>query len=412
VAVILAAGAAWILATRSTSPGRIPRAGPTKLRLTWNQASRRDLGGARRQDIVRAVATGSSLIAVGHDTSGPDENAAVWTSTDGIRWKRVSSDGLTGPGDQDLNGIAMLGPDVIGVGSNTSGGTADAAVWISHDDGASWSRVSDPGLVVPGDQVMRRVIAAPTGLVALGYTDAGGGRDAAVWTSTDGERWTPVPSTGFDGAGDQEMLGAATFGDEVIAVGYSATEAGDLDAAVWTESEGVWSRVTSDPLGGPSDQQMTSVLTTGSGLVAVGYDTSGGDHDAAVWTAANGTTWKRVPPEGFARGSEQQMYALTQVGGTLVAAGTSETSSGDRNAAIWLSPDGSSWSQVPGTDPSMTALVGPAEQRVKSLVVFDDLLVALGSEVQGKRDDAAVWFARLPRADVSPASGSPTSASP
>jgi serine/threonine-protein kinase len=412
VAVILAGGAAWILATRSRSPGGLPQAGPTTTqRLTWNQASRSDLGGERRQDIVKAVATSSSVIAVGHDASGPNGDAAAWTSTDGTSWTRVPPSELAAPGNQELSGVAVLGTDVVAVGSDTSSGTMDAAVWISHDDGTSWSRAADPGLVATGDQVMRRVIAAPPGLVALGYTAVGNGRDAAVWTSTDGESWTPVPSSDFAGAGDQEIFSVATFEGQIIAVGSSATASGDLDAAVWIESEGVWSRVASDPLEGPRDQQMTSVIATGSGLVAVGYNTAGGDHDAAVWTSSDGRIWRRARSEGFRRGGDQQMYAVTEVGTTLVAAGTSETSSGDTNAAIWLST-GISWTQVPGNDLSMAALVGPAKQRVKSLVVFDGLLVALGSEAQGGRDDAAVWFARLTQADVSPPSGSPTSASP
>jgi hypothetical protein len=47
------------------------------------------------------VAGGPGLVAVGHDDAGEDEDAAVWTSPDGLVWSRVPHDeAVFGGGDE------------------------------------------------------------------------------------------------------------------------------------------------------------------------------------------------------------------------------------------------------------------------------------------------------------------------
>jgi len=73
-----------------------------------------------------------------------------------------------------------------------------------------------------------------------------------------------------------------------VAVGNDSS-GGDFDAAVWTSPDGVvWSRVAHDEavFGGDANQQVVSVATMESGIVAVGDEESGGDFDAAVWVAS------------------------------------------------------------------------------------------------------------------------------
>jgi hypothetical protein len=108
---------------------------------------------------------------------------------------------------------------------------------------------------------------------------------------------------------------------------------------VWTSPDAItWSRVPHDEdiFGGDYDQVMRSVVAVGSGLVAVGLDNSGGDDDAAVWNSPDGVTWIRVPHDEAVLGGtgRQEMRSVVAVGSGLVAVGY-DTSGGDRDAAVW-----------------------------------------------------------------------------
>ncbi len=108
---------------------------------------------------------------------------------------------------------------------------------------------------------------------------------------------------------------------------------------------------------------MLSVTAGGPGLVAVGSDGHPDDEedrqldtsaaDAAVWTSPDGFTWSRVPQDEsvFGGKGEQRMLSVTSGGPGLVAVGsvTVEPSEFDENrdAAVWTSPDGITWSRVP-----------------------------------------------------------------
>ena len=68
--------------------------------------------------------------------------------------------------------------------------------------------------------------------------------------------------------------------------------------------------------GGEGFQAMKSVKTRGPGLVAVGLDASGSDRDAAVWTSPDGITWSRYFPEiSFCNGLT--MNTITRFAGTI-----------------------------------------------------------------------------------------------
>ncbi len=167
---------------------------------------------------------------------------------------------------------------------------------------------------------MRDVVGVPGGLVAVGHAATGESIDAAVWTSADGTNWN---RTAFGGPGHEEMLSATTFHGEIVAVGYGTAPGEDRDAAVWIESGGTWSGIPDDSFGGAGYQQMNSVVAGGPGLVAVGSDDSGGDIDASVWTSTEGRTWTRAPAEGavFGGPGAETMTAVITVGSALITAG-------------------------------------------------------------------------------------------
>ena len=317
------------------------------------------------QSVQGVVAGGPGLVAVGSDASGgdsgyPDPDAAVWTSVDGLAWARVPHDeavfGGTCPQNsygndcaQGMYGLAAGGPGLVAVGyeSDSPGMEENAAVWTSAD-GLTWTQVRHDEAVFggPDNQSMVGVVAGGPGLVAVGYDESSGDRDAAAWTSVDGVTWTRVPhdEAVFGGPGWQAMEGVAAGGPGLVAVGYDASDRG---AAVWTSDDGLaWTQAPYDAAVFGS-LQLESVAAAVPGLVAVGSDSSGGDPDAAVITSADGLVWRRVPHDEsiFGGPSWQGMYGVAATGFGVVAVGH-DRSGDDWDAVAWTSADGLAWARA------------------------------------------------------------------
>jgi molecular chaperone DnaK len=350
-------------------------------------------GGAEDQEMRSVAAVGPGLVAVGYDTSGGDQDAAVWTSSDGFAWTRVAHDEAVfgGTGDQEMESVAAAGSGLVAVGWDGSGGDQDAAVWTSFD-GLTWTRVAHDEAVFGGedDQLMWAVTANNLGLVAVGDDWSGFDRDAAVWTSADGVAWSRVldEEAVFSGSRWQTMESVAAVDSGLVAVGDDAS-GGDQDAAVWTSPDGLtWSRVPHDEavFGGANWQTMRSVVATSSGLVAVGHD----NWDAAVWISPDAVTWARVPHDEdiFGGDYDQVMRSVVAVGSGLVAVGF-DNSGGDDDAAVWNSPDGVTWIRVPHDE---AVLGGTGRQEMRSVVAVGSGLVAVGYDTSGGDRDAAVWY--------------------
>ena len=137
------------------------------------------------QQINCVVAGGPGLVAGGTDESswGEGGNAALWVSADGYTWTRITDEAFGGPGNQGITSLAVGGPGLVAAGWDYSGGTWDAALWVSAD-GYTWTRITDEAFGGPGSQVIGSVTAWGPGFVAAGYEDFGGGADAAVWVAT------------------------------------------------------------------------------------------------------------------------------------------------------------------------------------------------------------------------------------
>ncbi len=237
---------------------------------------------ANNQLMMEVAAGGPGLVAVGYDGPWSDLDAAVWTSTDGITWTQVPHDETLfgGEGDQWIGSVVAGGPGLVAAGGDWSGGDEDAAVWTSVD-GLIWNRVPHDEEVFGGDggQWIGGVVAGGPGIVAVG-SDHG---DAAAWTSPDGVTWARLfdDETVLGGTGDQWMAAITADAPGLVAVGSD-----DGDAAVWTSPDGLtWAQVPHDEavFGGEGAQVMRAVTVGGPGLVAVGTDYEQGDQDAAVW---------------------------------------------------------------------------------------------------------------------------------
>jgi hypothetical protein len=298
--------------------------------LNWSRVPDDEaaLGGDGFQMMLGVTVGGPGLVAVGSDFSGGDVDAAVWTSPDGISWSRVPHDEVVfgGDGDQEMVSVTVGGPGLVAVGWEGSLFDQDAAAWTSPD-GITWSRVPHDEAVFggEGDQQMVSVTAAGPGLVAVGpdLSDF----EAGVWTSPDGITWSrpPADTAVAGGIHIRFMSGVTAGGPGLVAVGWEATP-GEIDATAWTSADGIsWSQVPTlaAALAGEAVQSMLSVTAGGPGLVAVGLDSSTGDEDAAVWTSSDGADWSRVPDiEAILGGPDNQGMTSVTAGETgLVAVG-------------------------------------------------------------------------------------------
>ena len=135
---------------------------------------------------------------------------------------------------------------------------------------------------------------------------------------------------------------------------------------------------------------MSSVTVGGPGLVAVGLAGHPDGDYAAVWTSPDGITWSQVPHDETTFGGAR-MSSVTVGGPGLVAVGWDTM-----GAAVWTSVDGITWSRVPhdeavfGARPDLPAL------EMRSITAGGPGLVVVGANgvhptFGATKSDAAVW---------------------
>ena len=376
---------AWNLVDGEAEPVE-PVAGPT---LPWQRVLVAEaLGGPGEQRLDAVTARGDELVAVGSsarpDEPGADLDGAVWTSPDGIDWARTEAAGLDGAGDQRVLDVVVAGPGLVAVGSDAG----SAAVWTSTD-GTGWARAEPDEAVFggPGDQVAEAVAVAGDGAVVVVGVDGGSGDgDAAVWRSTDGAAtWQRVvPGGDLGGPGAQSMADVVVAGPLLVAVGQ-----GGAGAASWSSLDGTtWDRAD---LG---DGRAEALVAGELGVVAVGSMADAGALDAMAWRSEDGRAWQAVPIDDGPLGAADQelldvVVTTPTEGEALVAAvGRTDLGPGDDGAA-WASVDGTVWARTPHDE---DVYGGDQAQRMVGLTTFGDVVVAVGSSgsTPGSRD-AAVW---------------------
>jgi hypothetical protein len=302
--------------------------------VTWSRVPHDEtvFGGDRKQIMFSVTAGGPGLVAVGYDSW----HAAVWTSPDGFTWARVPHDETVFGGDsiQTMESVVAGGPGLVAVGGEMfSGSWQDAAVWTSPD-GLTWTQVPHDETVFGGDsnQGMLSVTAGGPGLVAVGYAGPDSAPYAVVWTSPDGLTWTRVPHDGpVCGDYHLQLYSVVAAGPGLVAVGSDSYGIWPSTAAVLTSPDGLtWTRVPhNETVFGDDDssQAMRSVAAGGPGVVAVGY----GDRGAAVWISPDGLTWTQVPHDEAVFGGHLHMHSVVAGGPGLVAVG---------GASVWYwTPD-------------------------------------------------------------------------
>jgi hypothetical protein len=266
---------------------------------TTSRNARQPLQGSVR-DIV---AFGSGFVAGGLavDPLGGPLAAAVWTSPDGVHWKRVLDPVLrestslgaaegSRPTTSQIDEMAVSNSRIIAVGSTSAN---DIVIWTS-DDGTSWQRVGGSGAFGPaGPDAVRDVIAYRNGFLAF-VDDA---NSTVVYRSSGGTQWKRVAKI------RGRIASAAADGRTLFAVG---------EGRIVTSSDGrTWRRsYTAKRSRLP---QFTAVAANHSRIVAVGYlARQQPASEPLIVTSRDGSTWSTasVNSSPFS-GSHTGLYAIT-----------------------------------------------------------------------------------------------------
>lgn len=250
------------------------------------------------QSLVDVTQFGNRYYAVGVEENEAGEiRGMLWTSINGRSWTRFQEpEGLFGDTEQYVAFSSILAHEegliIVGNVEPATGVDVDGAVWTSTD-GRAWERVS-PARAGLEDvsktryQFLNRVQTdGETFVIIGGETDIEEGAEPfnniVVWDSSDGERWTRR----FDhkpNFAQQWMYDMAFYGDEGMAVGQEQ-RLDDIRAAVWSLDDGVWEQLTHSEIvfGGAGIQRINAVSPFSDGLIGVGITEAQGRRNAAVW---------------------------------------------------------------------------------------------------------------------------------
>jgi len=205
----------------------------------------------------------------------------------------------------------------------------------------NWRRVYSESFV--GGALLKGLVATDSGFVA-----AGGG---SIYLSEDGSSWQrSVPGT-FGPTGDLRDL-AVDSDSRLVVVGSSASR-----PAVWSSTDGVaWTMVEQDEVVFPAEGELSEVVASEVGWVAVGQQEVGSWAGPAgnflgIWISPDAVTWERVSGlEDTGAGGVWENAHVTELlawHGDVYALGYTEGPTSLRETpAVWTSGDGRSWHRV------------------------------------------------------------------
>lgn len=340
-----------------------------------------------------------AFVAVGEQRRDDHSNALVWTSFDGQEWRPVEDGALRADGDQSMYGIAEGPEGIVAVGTDGARPDQDAAVWVTSDEAIR--RVEPDASLTQDHREMRAVVWHDGRFVAVGCVDVprdnvcdlteDGSQRAAIWSSADGRAWEEVPTDQIEGAEQTAMRDiAVTQGGALVAVGHQQS-AGQATrrAAIWASSDAgrSWERATVPQRQNSMQQSILQVAARDDGVVAVGYDmVADNDRDAAVWYSPDGWAWRQVLPNDHVP-MHQVMEGVTAAGDGFVGVGRYHRD-GATHGAIWASADGMTWrlyqpDAFPGDETVLRAAAGS-----------DDRVVAGGATGGSQQvGEARLWLA-------------------
>jgi hypothetical protein len=218
--------------------------------------------------------------------------SSIWLSDDGLSWQRIGEAPRTA-----LGSVISTAFGLIAAGDDGQPVPA-ASVWLSGD-GTAWTQAEidgSPSELTAFRCHMSDIAQTPAGFVAVGCWGAGGGpgasnRNAAVWQSADGSRWSLVEYS-VSGRHD-ELWGVAADGDRLVATGEMTNPSRSNSGMIWTSTDaGTTWEAQDDPtfvfgnIHSDTRHAFTrDIVAFDGGFVAVGAYTTGGPEKfhATVW---------------------------------------------------------------------------------------------------------------------------------
>jgi hypothetical protein len=287
----------------------------------------------------QVAAVGTDLVAVGSQTGAPLARARFYASADnGRTWQLGTVQAAAGVAPAPGQGAAL-----VAGGPHGWVAVGPTAVWVSPN-GHAW--LLEPALPqLPGDKITALTSTA-SGFLAAGSNVPGGDTAKAtpvVWLSANGTTWRRVGGTQLGlAAGAGQVLGitSAAANDSVIVL--SGTVAGaTTGSGMWRSANGgtIWTPVTLPSTGAA----VSGVAPLSAGFVAVRPAEIGGFARAAVYTSPDGTTWHQSAVLATADNAPLTIGLVSGGPGGAVVTGQA-----DGFDIAFLSKDGVTWT---GTDP-------------------------------------------------------------
>ncbi|WP_283135592.1 hypothetical protein [Rhizohabitans arisaemae] len=305
---------------------------------------------------------------------------AVYTSTDGRRWRRSTDLGSV---SGRLRGLALTDGGTVVVGGDEKVGDLDnRPVLLTAAKGRRTAvRVPPqriPGLRLASRGIYRLAVGAQDRMAVVG----GSAGDAAVWTSPNGNTWSRARGgrAVFGGDNRQELLDVVSGPHGWLAVGSTQTTPSRTEPLLVASADGVTWRKVSVRGDQPADHpalRAFAVAAGPKGYVVAGEDQSTTATVAALWHSPDGKRFTRVTPPNGGQGVRIHDVAATP-GGFAAVGGTG---SGDREKGVaWVSADGVTWSPAPWIVPEEAAGAG-----LRHVVARGPELVAVGTALQDGR---------------------------
>jgi hypothetical protein len=335
--------------------------------LSWTLAATHGITPQLPGDQMRVLtSTAHGFLAAGTGADGSATQAVIWTTRDGVTWRRMTAGqlGLAGPGEtvQNISYATSRGQDTVISGTVAQGGTTYSGAWLSTNGGSTWSRVTVP--VDHGASTSITGLAFDgSGLIAVrpGRTANGTG-DGVAYFSPNGQTWQYAGTIGAVGGWTPSLVKGSDYG--FVVAGTSA--AGRIVAYTSTGTGNTWQPTAS--LGDAAGESIASA-TVGARetVVAVGFAAVGPTGQQPVFLLATTTGAVRPVPLATIPGAVIQpvaVNALASAGAQQIAVG-----SADGYPAIWRKAAGRAWALVStlplvAGQPGLTALTsvthGPA----------------------------------------------------
>jgi len=302
--------------------------------------------------VTALLVTPTAVLAAGTSPDGTHTHGALWSSPDGINWRRLvpAGDPFGGGGDHRIDGLTVEATgSIVAVGAVRAGPSWLPASWISPAGSVgTWSQPSEalPTSTQPqptvGGSVGRAVTTTSDGLVAVG----GSSTVQRVWTSGDGRAWSESPLP-------RSIAGAADWSADLVGAAGSTTVVVDTvpgQPRVLVDVRGRWQDVSSSPaIFGPVAAVATpgALVVDGSRLVLAvdvyrpGSVIGAGTPSVDVVSSSDGAHWRRLSAGDSM--TQSWVDSMSVISGSLVAVGYSLAASGARAATVWTSETGRTW---------------------------------------------------------------------